>query len=348
MDPIRMAAIPSVGPKFHIRDVPVHCDRILAPMDGLSDWPYRSICRAFGSGLSYTAFVNAIDILGDRRPAFEALHFTPDERPVVAQLFDDDEDRLLAAALKVQELGPDVIDINMGCSARCVSGRGAGAGLLKDPGKVGRIIARLSSALEVPVTAKIRLGWDDQARNYLVVARAVQDNGGALLAVHGRTRAQGYTGEADWEAIAAIKARASIPVLGNGDIRSPEDAARRIRESGCDGVLIGRAALGNPWIFQGRARHEVPLSEVASAIDLHLGRMIVFHGEAKGVVLFRKHLARYLDGLTLDPDDRAGCLTEVEAPSLRRRLSRLGLAAIPQPLGESRDSHSRRAEPIPA
>ena len=343
MDVYGLPAVPSIAPKFHIRDVPVHTDRILAPMDGLSDWPYRSICRAFGSGLSYTAFVNAIDILADRKPAFEALHFTPDERPVVAQLFDDDESRLLAAALRVQELRPDVIDINMGCSARCVSGRGAGAGLLKDPAKVGRIIARLSSALEVPVTAKIRLGWDDQERNYLVVARAVEDNGGALLAVHGRTRSQGYTGEADWEAIAAVKAQASIPVLGNGDIRSPEEASRRMQESGCDGVLIGRAALGNPWIFQGRSRYDVMLSEVAAVIDLHLDRMMEFHGEAKGVVLFRKHLARYLDALAPTPDERAGCLTEVEAPSLRRRLSRLGPASPIDSLAEP-----RTAEPITA
>jgi tRNA-dihydrouridine synthase B len=331
-------------PKFHIGTIPVLGDQILAPMDGLSDWPFRSICRAFGSALSYTAFVAAHDVLAGRASAFEALHFTEDERPVVAQLFDDDEDRLLAAALRVRELGPDVIDVNMGCSARCVSGRGAGAGLLQDPAKIGRIMGRLSRALDVPVTAKIRLGWDDRTRNYLVVARAVEDNGGALIAIHGRTRSQAYRGEADWEAIASVKSQARIPVLGNGDITGPDEADRRLRESGCDGVLIGRAALGNPWIFAGHMRGEIRPDELGSIVHLHLGRMIEFHGPERGVVLFRKHLARYLDGLDLSPEERAGCLTEVGADSLRILLESLGLPAGPPPaLAESGPIHALAA-----
>jgi nifR3 family TIM-barrel protein len=316
---------------FHIRTIPVFGDRILAPMDGLSDWPFRGLCRAFGSAVSYTAFVGAHDILAGRKAAFDALFFTPDERPVVAQLFDDDEDRLLAAARRVQELGPDVIDVNMGCSARCVSGRGAGAGLLQDPLKIGRIIARLDAALEVPVTAKIRLGWDDETRNYLVVARAIEENGGAMIAVHGRTRAQAYRGEADWEAIAAIKARIQIPVLGNGDIQSPEQAARRLRESGCDAVLIGRGALGNPWIFQGRKREDVSSEGLVAVVHQHLDRMVEFHGPERGVVLFRKHLARYLDSLDLSSEDRETALTETDLQNLRYALRRWGLAVRPSP-----------------
>ncbi|HET7010240.1 MAG TPA: tRNA-dihydrouridine synthase family protein [Anaerolineales bacterium] len=325
MDALSTTLTADSRPRFLLRDLPVYGDRCLAPMDGLTDWPFRSLCRAFGSALSYTSFVSAIDILAGRDKAFEALRFSPDERPVIAQLFDDDEDRLLDAALRVQALRPDVIDVNMGCSARCVSGRGAGAGLLQDPVKIGRIIARLTSALGVPVTAKIRLGWDDTARNYLVVARAIEENGGALLAVHGRTRAQGYTGEADWEAIAQVKAHAGIPVLGNGDIRTPEQALRRLADSGCDGIMIGRAALGNPWIFQGRDRSHVPLAEVAPVIEDHLGRMLAFHGADRGLLLFRKHLARYLDLIDLDPDQRAACLTETQLAALAARLRGAGL-----------------------
>jgi tRNA-dihydrouridine synthase B len=318
---------PALQPQFFLRHLPIFGDRILAPMHGVSDWPFRSVCRAFGSAMSYTAFVAAHDVLAGRPLAFRALQFTEEERPVVFQIFDDREDRLLEAALRLQELSPDAIDINMGCSARCVSGRGAGAGLLRDPLKIGRIMARLSSSLEIPVSAKIRLGWDEAERNYLLVARAIEQNGAALLAVHGRTRAQGYSGEADWEAIAEIKARAGIPVLGNGDIRTPDEAVRRLAESRCDAVLIGRAAMGNPWIFRGRWRSTVSSIELAQVIEDHLRRMLTYHGETEGVLAFRKHLTRYIDGQGIAPARRTLLLTETEPEGLRRQLASLGLGA---------------------
>ena len=182
-------------PSFHIGPVPVYGRRILAPMDGFSDLPFRSLCRRFGSAMSYTSFVNAAGILAGSAQADAALAFEPLERPVAMQIFDDDEARLLAAALRLMERQPDILDVNMGCSSRCVAGRGAGAGLLRDPAKVGRIVGALARALPIPVTAKIRLGWDGDTRNYLEVARAIEDNGGRLIAVHGRTKAQGYTSE---------------------------------------------------------------------------------------------------------------------------------------------------------
>ena len=296
-------------PAFYIQTIPVYGDLVLSPMAGFSDQPFRSLCRELGSAISYTEFINAIDVV-QRSPKYaQKLAFLPAERPVVFQIFDNDPDRLLEAALTLQERGPDVIDINMGCSVRRVSGRGAGAGLLKTPLKIARIMRRLSQALEVPVTAKIRLGWDDSCRNYSLVARIIEESGGALIAVHGRTRAQGYSGKADWDAIAQVKDVVSIPVIGNGDVRSVADIEGLKKHTRCDAVMIGRAAVGNPWIFSYRDRAEVPLDQVRETMLDHLGRMLSFYGDERGLVLFRKHLSRYLSPYPLTKEVRQRLLT---------------------------------------
>jgi tRNA-dihydrouridine synthase B len=296
-------------PSFFIGDIPVYGDRILAPMDGFSDVPYRTMCRRYGSALSYTAFVNAMELIHGLDRAWAELQYQPQERPIIFQIFDDDESRILEAALRIQELEPDALDVNMGCSARRVSNRGAGAGLLRDPQKIGRIIQSLSTNLEVPITAKIRLGWDNHSRNYLDVARAIEEHGGALIAVHGRTREQGYRGHADWDAITKIKDGASIPVIGNGDVKIPEDVERLKEYTGCDAVMIGRGAIGNPWIFEGRGLEEVSFEELMSTIHEHLREMINFYGEDRGIILFRKHLVRYIDHLEIVQDHRQRLLT---------------------------------------
>ena len=197
-------------PVFHVGPVAVHGDAILAPMDGYSDWPFRSLCRSLGSAMSYTEFVQAEHILRSDRYMNKKLHFEADERPVVFQLYGDEPDALLEAALKVQQLGPDIIDINMGCPAKSVACRGAGVGLMRTPLKVARLFRRLSRALSVPVTGKMRLGWKD-ARTYGLIARIVEENGGCLIAVHGRTREQNYGGQADWDAIAEVKSLVRHP-----------------------------------------------------------------------------------------------------------------------------------------
>jgi nifR3 family TIM-barrel protein len=312
---------------FHIGDVPVRGRLILAPMDGFSDLPFRSLCRAHGSALSYTAFVGAAAVLADTEPARRALDFEAAERPVVFQLFDDDEQRLLEAALRLMDRGPDIVDVNMGCSARCVAGRGAGAGLLRDPGKIASLLRRLSAALPVPVTAKIRLGWDDDSRNYLDVARAVEDGGARLLAVHGRTKAQGYTGRADWGPIGEIKAALRIPVVGNGDVASAAEAEARRAETGCDAVMIGRAAMGNPWIFGRRPDRRPSYDQVVATIRAHLRGMQAYYGRARGPVLFRKHLARYLDHLGPDEFSRRELLTAATGAEVEALLDRLDSAA---------------------
>ena len=259
--------------------------------------------------MSYTEFISAIEVL-DGHPKLERrLSFLPEERPVVFQIFDDDPERLMRAALVLQKYQPDIIDINMGCSARRVSNRGAGAGLLRTPLKIARIFSQLSNALEVPITGKIRLGWDDGCRNYKLVARIIEENGGALIAVHGRTKQQGYSGEADWAAIAEVKATVSIPVVGNGDVRCVADIERLKSYTNCDGVMIGRGALGNPWIFSRLDRNQVPNELVRETILAHLESMLKFYPGQRGLILFRKHLSRYLSPYPLSRETRLRLLT---------------------------------------
>ncbi len=280
---------------FYVGHVPIHGREILAPMDGFSDAPFRLLCREFGSAISYIAFISARELLQDHYLSRKSLQFDPRERPVAIQLYDNDLNRLCKAALRVQSLEPDMIDINMGCSTRRVSKGGAGAGLLCDPHKIANLIEQLDLALDVPVTAKIRLGWDEDTRNHLDVAKVIEDNNGAMIAVHGRTCKQAFRGQADWDAIAEIKQAVSIPVIGNGDVKTPEDVRRFFAHTSCDGVMIGRAAIGNPWIFQNRSVGEVSNQELSSVIHTHYERMIVFYGEKLGLLRFRKHLSCYLD-----------------------------------------------------
>lgn len=294
---------------FSVGHIPIHGDLILAPMDGYSDPPFRSICRQLGSAMSYTGFINALDILQKHPYVQEKFAYLPAERPLVFQIFDSEPERLLEVALRLQAYAPDVIDVNLGCSARDVSGRGAGAGLLLQPEKIARIFHLLSRALSVPVSGKIRLGWDEKQRNYIEVARIVEQNGGALIAVHARTKAQGYGGLADWDAIAEVRQAVSIPVIGNGDVRTADDIRRMKAHTGCHGVMIGRAAPGNPWIFSHLDRSQVTLEQVRHIMLSHLERMLVFYGEKRGLVLFRKHTTRYLSPYDLPPDLYRNLLT---------------------------------------
>jgi nifR3 family TIM-barrel protein len=262
-------------------------------MDGFSDWPFRSLCSALGSAMSYTEFVRAEFIVRAFEHMLPRFTFEQSERPVVFQIYGDDPDELLKAALRIQELSPDIIDINMGCPSKTVANRGAGVGLMRTPLKVAHIFRRLSAALEVPLTGKIRLGWED-CRNYALIARIVEENGGAAIAVHGRTKEQGYSGQADWDAIAEVKAAVKIPVIGNGDVKSAADIDRMKKYTGCEAVMIGRAAVGNPWIFSRLDRAQVTQAMVHQMLRQHLERNVAFYGPHKGLILFRKHAMQYL------------------------------------------------------
>ncbi|HEY61409.1 MAG TPA: tRNA-dihydrouridine synthase family protein [Anaerolineae bacterium] len=300
---------PKDDASFYVGNVPVYNDVILSPMDGYSDWPFRSICHELGSGMSYTEFVKAEDILKNAKRAWEKLYFQPSERPVVFQLYSDSPKDLVEAAQRVQELEPDIIDINMGCPTRSISGRGAGAGLMRTPLKVARIFRRLTDVLDVPVSAKIRLGWDDDCQPYRLIAKVIEENGGALLAVHGRTKKQGYIGKANWDAIAEIRQVISIPLIGNGDVRTVADIERMKAYTGCDGVMIGRGAITNPWIFSRKDRGDVPPEQVRSLMRVHMERNIAFYGEERGVILFRKNVARYLSLYRLSRGERKRLLS---------------------------------------
>ena len=243
--------------------------------------------------MSYTEFVRAEFIVRAFEHMLPRFTFEQSERPVVFQIYGDDPDELLKAALRIQELSPDIIDINMGCPSKTVANRGAGVGLMRTPLKVAHIFRRLSAALEVPLTGKIRLGWED-CRNYALIARIVEENGGAAIAVHGRTKEQGYSGQADWDAIAEVKAAVKIPVIGNGDVKSAADIDRMKKYTGCEAVMIGRAAVGNPWIFSRLDRAQVTQAMVHQMLRQHLERNVAFYGPHKGLILFRKHAMQYL------------------------------------------------------
>lgn len=285
-----------VEPTFYVGNVPVYGDAVLAPMAGYSDVPYRALCRAFGSAMHYTEFVPVEGLVGKKRDNrfWRRLDRKPDEHPIIFQIFGNDAVKILDAAMRIQELAPDIIDINMGCSTRRVSGRGAGVGMMPRPALVAETFQLLSSNLRIPVTGKIRLGWDDEQRNFAEIARIMEDNGAALIAMHARTKTQKYGGRADWDSIAYLRSVVSIPVIGNGDVRTPEDIQALKDHTGCDAVMIGRAAIGNPWIFARRNKEDISRGEILDGVRLHAREMVDYYGQPHGLVLFRKHLKRYL------------------------------------------------------
>jgi nifR3 family TIM-barrel protein len=308
-NPLQETNIPSRVPVFWVRDVPIYGELILSPMDGYSAWPFRSLCREFGSAMSYTEFVNVRDILARPGYVLPKMRFKDDERPVVIQIYGDDPDQFLEAALEVQELEPDIIDINMGCPAKSIANRGAGVGLMRTPLKIARIFRKLTSALDVPVTGKIRLGWDDDCLTYKLVARIIEEEGGQLLAIHGRTKKQAYGGEADWDAIAEVVESLNIPVIGNGDVYTVADIQQMKEHTSCAGVMIGRAAIRNPWIFCHLDREQVPPQQVRTTMLTHLERNIEFYGPERGLRLFRKYAAHYLTPYQLPKEIRQKLLT---------------------------------------
>jgi tRNA-dihydrouridine synthase B len=299
-------------PVFYIKTIPVYGDLILAPMDGISDHPFRALVRSFGSAISYTEFIPALDAIHGRARLKDHIHYTQSERPVIYQLLDNDPERLLLAAQNLLPFKPDAIDINLGCPAKDISNRGAGSGLLRHPETIARIFSLLSRNLPIPVTAKIRLGWDQNTLNYREVALAIQENGGACIAVHGRTRQQAYSGIADWDAIADVKACVTLPVIANGDVNSVADIQRIKQHTACEAIMIGRAALGNPWIFMRLDRSEVSPELKFKTVTDHLTRMVEFYGVELGVTRFRKHLIRYMADESLPSERKHEMVTTLD------------------------------------
>jgi len=301
-------------PTFSIGDLPIYGDLILAPMDGFTDLPFRGLCRRLGSAISVTEFINTLDVL-ENHPRYPKRHaFEPFHRPLSLQLLGDEAEQILEAALQlVPQVRPDIIDINLGCQSKNVTQRGAGAALMKAPEKIAVIFRLMTANFDQPITGKIRLGWDEEHLNYLEVAHIIQDNGGALVTVHGRTRQQAYRGQARWEPIREIKGALHIPVIASGDVRSVADIDRIQQVTGCDAVMIGRAAVGNPWIFSRIDRADVPPSVVHQTLRQHLADMLAFYG-ARGVISFRKYLKACLAPYAIPREDLL-CLLKSQDPA---------------------------------
>lgn len=302
--------------KFKIGNIPIYNPIMLAPMDGFTDLPFRGIAKSFGAGIVFSEFINGLDVV-NKHPYVPLLtEFSESERIFAYQIFDDSPERILETALILQEKQPDFIDINMGCSAKNVSSRGAGAGLLRTPQKIKRIFQLLTTNLKIPVTGKIRLGWDKENLNYLEIAKILEGNGAAMVTVHGRTKRQGYSGSADWQKISEVKQAVKIPVIANGDVQKVDDIHRITAQTGCDGVMIGRAALTNPWIFSYRDKHQIPKEEIWRVFNIHLHSMLEFYGFKAGLLLFRKHIRSYIDVSSLTREERTNLFNQKKPEQL--------------------------------
>ncbi|NLT03929.1 MAG: tRNA dihydrouridine synthase DusB [Bacteroidales bacterium] len=274
---------------------------LLAPMEDVTDVAFRHMCKRFGADMVYTEFVSAEALIRHVNSTKQKLHILDEERPVAIQIYGRDPEAMAEAAQLCEEAKPDVIDINFGCPVKKVAGKGAGAGLLRDVPKMLDITRRVVDAVKVPVTAKTRLGWDDSSRIIVDLAESLQDCGIQALAIHGRTRAQMYTGEADWSLIGAVKhnPRMRIPIIGNGDVTSPAICLQRFEETGVDAVMIGRGSIGRPWIF-GEIRHFLDTGEPVSTytfewmVDILKQQVLdsVYRlDERRGILHIRRHLA---------------------------------------------------------
>lgn len=292
---------------WHIGNVEIKNKVVLAPMAGISNFAYRSIIKEMGAGLIYAEMVSDKAIMYDNSKTLDMLYMEEKERPISQQIFGSDKESFVIAAKKIEEvMHPDIIDINMGCPVPKVATRAqAGSALLKDPKKVEEIVRAVKEAVKVPVTVKIRSGWDSNSINAIEIAKAIEKAGASAIAVHPRTRAQGYSGKADWNIIKQVKENVSIPVIGNGDIKSCFDAKRMLDETNCDAVMIGRATLGNPWIIKetveyletGKTPVEVTVKEKIDMIKKHLKNLKESKSEKSALLEIRSHIAWYLKGV---------------------------------------------------
>jgi tRNA-dihydrouridine synthase B len=300
----------------------------LAPMDDVTDRPFRRACRRLGADLVYTEFVSSEALIRNVAKSQGRIRLAPDEHPVGIQIYGNREEALVDAARLSEKAGPDLIDINFGCPARKVACKGAGAGMLREPERLVELTGAVVRAVGVPVTVKTRLGWDSESIEICDLARRLEDVGIKALTLHARTRQQAFKGEADWEWIGRVKRAVSIPVIGNGDVKSPEDVARMFAVTGCDAVMIGRAAIGNPWIFsrtKTRIRTGVdpgppPFEEQIEEYFRLLAEAIDEKGERRGVIEQRRFLGTILRGLPHVSELRAAAMQIPTMEGLRRLL----------------------------
>lgn len=290
---------------MQIGDIKLAAPLALAPMAGITDLPFRLICRRLGCGMTVSEMVSAKGLLYKNVKTTEMLRIDDGERPTAIQLFGSVPEELAEAARMVEASGADMIDFNMGCPVPKIVNNGEGSALMKQPQLAHDILAAMVKAVKIPVTVKFRAGWDDSNRNAVEIAKAVEAAGVSAVAVHGRTRQQFYEGKADWGIIAEVKQAVKVPVFGNGDIFTVEDGLRMLAETGMDGLMIGRGADGNPWIFRelaavlrGEERPAAPsLQERLAQAAEHLDMLIDYKGEHISVKEMRRHISAYLKGL---------------------------------------------------
>ncbi len=290
---------------MRIGNVEIKGRTVLAPMAGVTDLAYRLLCKENGCSYMYTEMVSAKAILYNNRNTEALLNVTQKEHPIAVQLFGSEPQIMADIAKRLEERPFDVIDVNMGCPVPKVVNNGEGSALMKEPLLVGKIVEAMANAVNKPVTVKIRAGFNSQNINAPEIARIIQESGGAAVAVHGRTREQYYSGRADWDVIARVKDTVSIPVIGNGDILSGDDAVKMMEQTGCDAVMIGRGARGHPWIFRqindyletGRKMTPPDVQEIRDMILLHARMIVDIKGEYTGIREMRKHFAWYTAGM---------------------------------------------------
>lgn len=302
-------------------------------MEDISDPPFRALCKKHGADLMYTEFISSEGLIRDAKKSIQKLDIYDYERPIGIQMFGGEEDAMVQSAQIIEKANPDIIDINYGCPVQKVVCKMAGAGILQDIDKMIRLTEQVVKATDKPVTVKTRLGWDDNSKNIVEVAERLQDIGIQALSIHGRTRKQMYKGEADWTLIGEVKnnPRIHIPIFGNGDIDSPQKALDYKNRYGVDGVMIGRAAIGYPWIFEqvkaylkDRTILQAPsMAERIEAIRIHLDKSIEWKGERQGICEMRPHYTNYLKGIPHIKPFRARLVTSLNPQEIHEILSEL-------------------------